>query len=391
MAKIGRDVLKQFLPNHETIVAFEQMFKSVETALPDGVEAATALAYAASALANLAVSMLTQQAEQIEQLSFLPSAVPVVPNDQYYPAFPSGTLGQQNADSVEITGGSIDGTTVGATTASTGAFTTLTASGAVTLSPANANVVLSPTGTGVVTISPATLGTMDKVTIGGTTPAAGTFTTVNKITFTQPAVSATFTLATGKIFTVSNTLTMTATDGATLAIGGGGTLGSAAYTSSGTYALLAGSASQAFSTLALTNAGNLTVGSANGSDYIIKPGDGTNTGKLQIQPGGGSGGYGGSLVLYSHSNATHPGDVVNSISTSSGGSFRITSGGLDTGTTVFTVVGATGATTILGGFGCNSKTAQTAYALGADSTDLPTVITLANNIRAALIANGIAS
>lgn len=67
---------------------------------------------------------------------------------------------------------------IGGTTPAAGTFTTLTATGAVALSPASANVVLSPTGTGVVTINPATLGTLDKVTVGGTTPAAGTFTTL---------------------------------------------------------------------------------------------------------------------------------------------------------------------------------------------------------------------
>lgn len=51
----------------------------------------------------------------------------------------------------------------------------------------------------------------------------------------------------------------------------------------------------------------------------------------------------------------------------------------------FTTVTATGA------FGCNGKTAQTAFALGAAATDLPTVITLANNMRTALINNGIGS
>jgi hypothetical protein len=50
-----------------------------------------------------------------------------------------------------------------------------------------------------------------------------------------------------------------------------------------------------------------------------------------------------------------------------------------------------GTSTITGAFGCNSKAAQTAYAVGAASTDLATVITLANNLRLALIANGIAS
>lgn len=46
----------------------------------------------------------------------------------------------------------------------------ITANGPVALSPANQNVVISPTGTGVVTIAPATVGTIDKVNIGATTP-----------------------------------------------------------------------------------------------------------------------------------------------------------------------------------------------------------------------------
>ena len=54
----------------------------------------------------------------------------------------------------------------------------ITANGPVALSPANQNVVLSPTGTGVVTIAPATVGTIDKVNIGGTTAGNGTFNTL---------------------------------------------------------------------------------------------------------------------------------------------------------------------------------------------------------------------
>ena len=42
-------------------------------------------------------------------------------------------------------------------------------------------------------------------------------------------------------------------------------------------------------------------------------------------------------------------------------------------------------------FGTNGKSAQASFALGAAATDLPTVIALANNIRLALIANGIGS
>lgn len=54
--------------------------------------------------------------------------------------------------------------------------TTAVFSGAVTMSPANANVTISPTGTGTVTINPATAGSLNNITIGGTTAAAATFT-----------------------------------------------------------------------------------------------------------------------------------------------------------------------------------------------------------------------
>jgi len=56
--------------------------------------------------------------------------------------------------------------------------TSLTVTGTVSLSPANANVTISPTGTGYVTINPAALGTIDNVTVGGTTPAAGNFSSI---------------------------------------------------------------------------------------------------------------------------------------------------------------------------------------------------------------------
>lgn len=50
------------------------------------------------------------------------------------------------------------------------AATTLSASAAVTLNPANANVSIAPTGTGTHAIN--------NMTVGGTTPAAGSFTTL---------------------------------------------------------------------------------------------------------------------------------------------------------------------------------------------------------------------
>lgn len=47
-----------------------------------------------------------------------------------------------------------------------------------------------------------------------------------------------------------------------------------------------------------------------------------------------------------------------------------------------------GGLVITDGFGCNGKTAQTAYSLGAAATDLASVITLANNLRTMAINNG---
>ena len=70
-----------------------------------------------------------------------------------------------------------------------------------------------------------------------TTPSLGvaTATSINKNVFTTPAANVTWTLASGKTFTVNNTLTLSGTDGSTLNIGTGGTLGTAAYTASTAY------------------------------------------------------------------------------------------------------------------------------------------------------------
>jgi hypothetical protein len=132
-----------------------------------------------------------------------------------------GALGTPSSGTVtNLTGTAsinINGT-VGATTPTTGAFTTVTASTSVTtpivqatnsgglslknsagttqmsmgagggdnlsisvptaINPANGLVNISPTGTGSVTINPATAGTMNNMAIGGTTPLAATVTTL---------------------------------------------------------------------------------------------------------------------------------------------------------------------------------------------------------------------
>lgn len=91
--------------------------------------------------------------------------------------------------------GTINNMSIGATTRGSGAFTTLNANSTVGLSPANAAVTISPTGTGAtVTINPAVTGAIDNTAIGATTRSSGAFTTLvsnNAVQFTQGTASTT--------------------------------------------------------------------------------------------------------------------------------------------------------------------------------------------------------
>jgi hypothetical protein len=60
-------------------------------------------------------------------------------------------------------------------------------------------------------------------------------------------------------------------------------------------------------------------------------------GSYNLQAGGGSSGYGGSLVMFGHSHATKPGYVVAGISAGSGGKFTVNNAGNGGGTELFTV------------------------------------------------------
>ena len=142
-----------------------------------------------------------------------------------------GTMSTQNANSVAITGGAINGTTVGASSPAAVTGTTITAatgfvsenylglpglggnlktnggtsllnwdgggSGNVTVNgglnanPSNKNVNIAPTGTGTATINPATAGTINNMVIGGTTPLAITGTTITGTSFVGSGASLT--------------------------------------------------------------------------------------------------------------------------------------------------------------------------------------------------------
>jgi hypothetical protein len=183
--------------------------------------------------------------------------------------------------------------------------TTLDASSTVTLNPLNKLVDLSPTGTGAVRINPATLGTMDNMTIGGTTRAASSFTTVSA----NGQITSTVATGTAPLVVASTTevANFRAAKATTLAnarqIGGESFDGSA----------------------------DITVSTADGNFDVF----------LSITTGQ---------------------DITAGQSLSSGG-----------------------------GFACNGRTPRVPLPLGAAATDLPTVIALSNNMRTALINNGIGS
>jgi len=97
-----------------------------------------------------------------------------------------GSMATQNANNVAITGGSINGTTIGASTAAAGTFTNVTASGASIGSLTGAvAIVTDVTATNLVAASASITsanilaGTINNTVIGGSTPAAGTFTAVD--------------------------------------------------------------------------------------------------------------------------------------------------------------------------------------------------------------------
>ena len=99
----------------------------------------------------------------------------------------------------------------------------LSAHNTVTFNPINGNVTMQPTGVGTVIINPASLGTIDNMSIGAFTPAGGTFTnlvvlntaTINFLTATSAAITtlnvsgtSTFTgILSANNITVNNTVT----------------------------------------------------------------------------------------------------------------------------------------------------------------------------------------
>jgi hypothetical protein len=111
------------------------------------------------------------------------AAVNLNPNNNNVSLQPVGT---GTVTIAPATTGAINNMVIGATTPKAATFTTLTTQGDVTLNGSDSVINLTPTGSGYVTINPGSAGTINKMSIGATTASTGKFTTL------QATTSATF-------------------------------------------------------------------------------------------------------------------------------------------------------------------------------------------------------
>jgi hypothetical protein len=150
--------------NAFAIRQLEAVFKQVSDT-PATIEEANALAGSALAVAQAATAALAVLAGAIAMLEGSPAALPHVESDDMAPRAHVGTISAQNADSVEITGGTIDNTSIGVTTAAAAKFTTIAASGQITSSVAVGTAPFAVTSTTrVANLNVAAAGTADGLT-----------------------------------------------------------------------------------------------------------------------------------------------------------------------------------------------------------------------------------
>ncbi|MDK6077938.1 hypothetical protein [Massilia varians] len=88
----------------QTIAALEKFFGEV-AGMPSTLEEANALAGQALSAAAQALAMLAEVAAQLEQFAAAPAHQDALPDDDTEPRAHLGTLGAQNHDAVDITGG----------------------------------------------------------------------------------------------------------------------------------------------------------------------------------------------------------------------------------------------------------------------------------------------
>jgi len=140
----------------------------------------------------------------------------------------AGTFTVMSTANAVITGGSISGASITGSpiSGSTGSFTSIIDSGSLTANGSNATISLQPTGTGTVSIAPATTGSINNMSIGATTPSTGAFTTLAASSASLTSLNATVignvTPAAGTFTTLTSTGLTTA---ASLAVNAAATVG----------------------------------------------------------------------------------------------------------------------------------------------------------------------
>lgn len=208
IAPITRDQLAKFLPDNDTIRRFEQLFLLAGNTTPENIDIIFRLidevligTGSAIASADMANALLDRIAQSVEVLSSAPVAQPFTPEDNLAPPMQIGTMGEQQADRVRITGGTIDGATIGATAASPVTGTTLASTTTTTvgtlldISAAAAGQIKFPA-----TANPsADANTLDDYEEGTWTPSV-TFTTPGDLAVVYAARSAAYTKIGRQVF-----------------------------------------------------------------------------------------------------------------------------------------------------------------------------------------------
>lgn len=181
--KLSREQLAAFLPDHQSIRAFEQLFDDVEVTIPDAGNEANTNAGIAIAAANAAIAIAYELLSQVSQLLNAPAFQQNLPVDDFAPRVEYGTITYQNSDAVTITGGAIDGTPIGQVAAASGGFTSLSYSNQLTSTVVTGTAPMIVTSTTKVAnlnvdlldggdwSSPGAIGTV--------TPNSGTFTALS--------------------------------------------------------------------------------------------------------------------------------------------------------------------------------------------------------------------
>jgi len=200
----------------------------------------------------------------------------------------------------------------------------LTLDGAFNMNPANASISIAPTGSGTLTINPATAGTINNMAIGGTTPAAGAFTTLSATT--------------------------------AIAVTSGGT-GQTSYTDG--QLLIGNSTGNTLTKATLTQGSGVTITNGNGTITIAATGGGGTPGgsttQVQYNNAGAFGGITGattdgtSLTLVAPVLGTPASGVVTNLTGTASININGTVGATTANTGAFTTLSATGVTTFSAG------------------------------------------